>query len=221
MVRFLKNGFFPKHCPICEELLDEGCDWLIACDLCSAHWPDLRGPSGSVFMKERCFVEYAQTGFRLRTEKRLNQQVNEFKYGGNRFLARRWGQWLGTHHSLPKEYQPNRCVLVPVPLHWKKRVIRGYNQAHWIAKGISSVWKIPVHSSLLHRRHHGKSLTNLDRKSRNELSRELYESNHANGRFQVFLVDDVMTTGSTLSACGYAVQRAGHEWIGIITLALA
>lgn len=216
----------PRYCVGCGHWLVTQTDWPVACDVCSATWPDLRSREGSMLMRERCGSEYVWTGFRLRTSPELNSQVNAFKYGGDRLLAARWGAWLGRSHPFPAELEVGRTALVPVPLHWKKWLRRGYNQSLWLAYGVAREWKVSVWPRALMRTRHMGSLTGLSRTSRAAVSQSLYSTTeqwHSSTQPPpaIILVDDVMTTGATTLACGRALERAGLRWRGTMTLALA
>ncbi len=100
-------------------------------------------------------------------------------------------------------------MIVPVPIHWTKKITRGYNQSEWIADGISEVVNIEVADNLVcHRKH--KSQTRLSATQRRLIADDTYsvirseelENKH------LLLVDDVITTGATLYACCKAVHEA-------------
>ena len=212
----------PRHCAVCNAWLPAETEWMIACDPCALDWPELHGEFGAKVMKERCRMPFAATGFRLRTRGELNAQLGAIKYGGNRRLAKQWGNWLG--HRVPRPVAHGQpLVLVPVPLHWRKQWKRGYNQAEWIARGLSQAWRCEVASSALRRLRHHSSMTGMNRVDRAGIVRDLYqvESPGLASEIGIVLVDDVMTTGATLSACGNALKRSGLNWLGGITLALA
>jgi predicted amidophosphoribosyltransferase len=213
---------FPKHCVGCSTWLADETEWMIACEPCALDWPELHGKFGSMVMKERCRMAYAATGFRLRTQAELNAQLGAMKYGGNRWLARQWGMWLGQKVP-PPAHGDCQLVLVPVPLHWRKQWKRGYNQAEWIARGIARVWRCEVASKLLSRRHHHDSMTGMNRSDRAGVTRNLYTVTSSTWSSPAIfvVVDDVMTTGATLAACGSALKQSGLNWCGGITLALA
>ena len=195
---------------------------MIACDRCALDWPELHAEFGAMVMKERCRMPFAATGFRLRTQGELNAQLSAIKYGGNRWLAKQWGAWLG--HRVPRPASHGLpLVLVPVPLHWRKQWRRGYNQAEWIARGLAHAWRCEVVSSALQRLRHHSSMTGMNRVDRAGIVRDLYrvKSPGLAGKIGIVVVDDVMTTGATLSACGIALKQSGLNWLGGITLALA
>jgi len=220
-MRWIVNTLAPPHCVGCGHWLVDATDWPGTCDVCSAAWPDLRGSAGSLLFRERCAAPFGATGFRLRSERYLRAQIHDMKYGGNRFLAARWGKWLGDSHPCPAFLTAKETALIPVPMHWKKRMRRGYNQAFWIAWGVSMAWNLPVRPDLLRRTHHESSLTRLSRSDRSNRSQALYVSKRQSEVKAAVVVDDVLTTGSTMLACGVALERKGIRWDGAMTLALA
>ena len=195
---------------------------MIACEPCALDWPELDMGFGGLVMKERCRMAFAATGFRLGPEATLKAQLWSIKYGGDRRKAKRWGAWLGENTFRPV-HPDRRLVLAPVPLHWRKKWKRGYNQAEWIARGLAQVWQCEVASNALHRLRHHTSMTGMSRMDRAGVVRDLYHFNPtcriAEATFLV--VDDVLTTGATMAACGGAIKRSGVNWLGGITLALA
>lgn len=179
---------------------------------------DLRGNVGAILAQERIALEWGRVGFRLGQAFFFESQLYAIKYGGNRRLALDWGRWLaGTDQSPIKD-----AVLIPVPLHWRRRVHRGYNQAAWIAKGISQVWNVPVCANILVRARHGASLTGMGREVRELAMAGAYTLRGGTTPGQaVILVDDVLTSGTTLRACQAACEGGGLKVVGAVALALA
>lgn len=213
---------WPRQCVACGCWLAGPTDWGVACARCALDWPDLLGLTGAILMKERCRMDFAVAGFRLRGHAVLKAQLNEIKYGGNRWLAWRWGHWLGRHVPRPA-HDSVPLKLAPVPLHWRKHGKRGYNQAEWIAKGLGCAWNMKVEPRALKRLRHDESLTQQSRLSRADTARGLYAGHIQTGQEHAayIVVDDVMTTGATLAACGSAIRASGGHWLGAAVLALA
>ena len=117
------------------------------------------------------------------------------------------------------EFYDDVDIIIPVPLHWRRRWKRGYNQAEIIAKGISEAACIPIRSDILKRTRHTRTQVSLDipQKTANvtgafSISRSFQKRCASNTGENIedirhiLLVDDVFTTGSTLTACFTALR---------------
>ncbi len=222
IVNALLDVVLPRHCLECGFWIRNEKTPMLWCPICRMHWPDLRGSVGRILMQERVAMEWGQVGFRLREAKFLEEQVRRFKYQGDYWLAWHWGRWLALGcEAIP---QPKgRLVLVPIPLHWRRKCSRGYNQSEGLARGIASVWDLPVDCHLLKRTKSGASLTGLSRLEREKKLQKTYVLSKGNPESPrcVILVDDVLTTGTTMGMCAEALQGSGHHTIGAMALALA
>ncbi len=218
----LRDIIFPRHCVLCEMWMVDDQFHVPVCSLCVCKWPDLRGSIGGQLLLERLCLRWGHVGFRLRESSFLEQEVRAIKYRGAIRQARNWGAWLA-EFSEPPHGSLNNVVLVPVPLHWKKKLKRGYNQAELIAEGIARQWKVPVWKNALTRNHHASSLTGMGRAERWTQLQDTYAANPSASfdSVQVILVDDVITTGATIQMCKEAIERGGGKVIGAMALALA
>jgi ComF family protein len=144
----------------------------------------------------------------------LRELIHLFKYGKIEPLASRFGDWLTS--ALPRETAFD--VVVPVPLHWWKRWQRGFNQAELLAREVARRWQAPLLSVLRRKKYTAAQagLTNAQRR------RNAAGAFAVHGRLDgkhVLLVDDVLTTGATASACARALKRAGAARVTLLTLA--
>jgi ComF family protein len=113
-------------------------------------------------------------------------------------------------------------VLVPVPLHWWRRWQRGYNQSEGIARGMGERLRLPVRSDWLRRVRWTRKQFNLSPTEREANIKGAFRVTSAcavQGK-RVVLVDDVLTTGSTLSECARVLKQAGAGWVGVAVLGL-
>ena len=133
------------------------------------------------------------------------------KYQGNAPMGRWLGHMLGLH--MHGEY-PVPDVIVPVPLHWRRKWKRGYNQAEVIARGISEGLggKVPVLTGILRRVRYSTSQTRMSVGNKWENVTGAFvigdikkAADKLSGR-HVLLVDDVLTTGATVEACWEAFR---------------
>ncbi|MCD7969895.1 MAG: ComF family protein [Alistipes sp.] len=154
---------------------------------------------------------------------RYRELVHGFKYSGGWKSARDMGLWYGSCLAESGLYG-EVDVVVPVPLHRRKLLGRGYNQAQYIAAGIASTLGVELSTGNLVRSRHGRSQTAVEGHERWE---------NVDGAFKVvkpqafadrhiLLVDDVLTTGATLTACGQAIlDSVPDARISIAALAAA
>lgn len=153
----------------------------------------------------------------------LTQKVlHTIKYESMPELGELFGRWYG-HELLKHNIEEKVDFIIPVPLHPRKEKIRGYNQSYFIAKGISEVTKIPINNELLVRIHYLSSQTQQTKEQRWKSVSEafnLVDRSKVVGK-HVLLVDDVITTGATLEACGRQLLNNGAAGISIATLAIA
>jgi len=146
----------------------------------------------------------------------LRQLVHLFKYGGVRPLAGTFGNFLA--RALPRETSFD--VIVPMPLHWFKQWQRGFNQADVLAREIGKKWRVPVRNVIRRRRATlpQAGLTNAKRRANVRGAFQISRGKPLRG-MRVLLVDDVVTTGATASACARVLKRAGAAHVALLALA--
>lgn len=152
----------------------------------------------------------------------LQKLVHQLKYNGHRdlglFIGRKMGEALIQSHRFPVV-----DALVPLPLYAAREKKRGYNQATVLCKGMAEVMKIPVLTNSIRRQLSSETQTRKNRIERWQnmqgkfqlLQPDTISSKH------ILLVDDVITTGATLEACGQALLAANNIELSIMTMAYA
>ncbi len=146
----------------------------------------------------------------------VREVIHRYKYNRHEFFEPLMVQWLFGCGSLFSE--KSQCV-VPVPLHPLKERDRGFNQAERLAKGVAEHLNLPIKSGCLMRFKYTETQTNLSRKERMANMQNAFEGSERMTFSRVLLVDDVMTTGATASACAAALRRAGAQTVDVLTLA--
>ncbi len=146
----------------------------------------------------------------------LRSLIHLFKYGGMTPLARRLGDCLCRAVDENESFD----FVVPVPLHWRKRWRRGFNQADLLARQIAARRGTFVVRALRRKRSTATQagLASAGRK-RNVAGAFLLRSGADVRGKRILLVDDVMTTGATANACAAALKRGGARSVSLATLA--
>ncbi|MBL7790768.1 MAG: ComF family protein [Saprospiraceae bacterium] len=153
---------------------------------------------------------------------RVQRLLHALKYGGQQEV----GRYLGKIYGLELKQSPLFCdveLVVPVPLHPRKKRQRGYNQSDCFAEGLSESLGVPWLPDALARRAFTATQT---RKSRMERLANVGEAFalHRPERLEgkhILLVDDVMTTGATLEACGLLITELPGVRLSMATIAIA
>jgi len=152
----------------------------------------------------------------------FQQLLHELKYRGNKEIGRVMGRFAGVD-LLDTDDFASIDVIVPVPLHPKKQLKRGYNQSEWIARGLSEALNKPVDATHLTRIKENATQTKKSVFERYQNTQGIFALNDVTvfEKKHVLLVDDVLTTGSTLEACALALMESNFVKVSVFTLALA
>ncbi|MFN5248190.1 MAG: ComF family protein, partial [Bacteroidota bacterium] len=166
----------------------------------------------------RTRVQAATSLFFYSQDSILQELLHQLKYRGNQELGIQLGSFLGTALKNTSRFPVD--VLVPVPLHPSKEKSRGFNQATLICQGIAAVTGLPVCTTLLRKNTERSTQTKKNRAERLENMVGIFEATPPDqSKYKnILLVDDVITTGATLEACGQALLEAGERklWIASV-----
>ena len=114
-------------------------------------------------------------------------------------------------------------IIIVVPLSWKRRLQRGYNQSQLIAEIISSILQIKIESRILYKTKNIVPQSTLNKKERKENIKGAFKIKNIEKIMnnKILIIDDIYTTGSTLNECSNLLRKNGikKENIGVLTLA--
>ena len=216
----------PSMCVLCEEKTTA----LTICPDCLARWRTLAEREGQC---QRCghFGTRAAVCDTCRTWPRyyrgnmallpytenVSEAIRRFKFHQEPWRAAGFAPLFAARPA------PEAAMIVPVPLHKARLRERGYNQSLLLAQVAGDVWRLPVREEVLVRTVNTRHQVELPRAQRltnvagafavPERAREAVRGQH------ILLIDDVMTTGSTLLACARALHEAGAAAVESVTLA--
>lgn len=183
------------------------------------HHPD--NPAASIFYG-RLEVTHATAQYFFTKGALMQELMHQLKYKGNKELGFALGKMMGRQLAEASRFA-NVDALVPLPLYPEKEHLRGYNQAAVLCAGMAETFCKPVLKQAVIRTHHTQSQTKKNRVERwqNMEGRFLVPSPEALAGKHLLLVDDVVTTGATLEACGRELLQAPHTRLSIATLCFA
>lgn len=217
--------FYPNICAVCHDGLVRGEE--VVCTQCLYHIPRTRywmqadNPVAQLFWG-RVNIENACSFFLFAKGSKYRKLIHQLKYNGRNdigvFLGREFGRELNG-----SELYKSVDAIIPVPLHPRRQKERGYNQAEVIANGLSKSMDIPVISDVLVRRVYTQTQT---KKSRTERVQNVsgafgLQNPEKISKRHVLLVDDVITTGSTLEVCAQTLLLGNEVRVSVGTLAYA
>jgi ComF family protein len=152
---------------------------------------------------------------------KVQRLIHTFKYHNNKNVAYQLGRQMG--FSLQPYISQEIDVLIPVPLHRKRQRERGYNQSEWICRGIASVVPIPISANSLQRKTASGTQTDKSLYARWTNVQQLFalsDKHDLKGK-HILLVDDVITSGATLSMCAKTLSEIPGLKVSILALAAA
>jgi ComF family protein len=217
--------FYPKVCLLCKKMLVESEEHLCIdciCDLPKTNFhKNKENPAKILFAGYSNIIDV--TSFLFFEKEGITQAiVHAIKYYGNKNLARHVGRLaaLELYHS---GFYKSADVIIAIPLHRKKESKRGFNQSEYISLGISDVYNVCIDNKSVIRTIYTQSQTKktiYDRHVNVENIFKIVDNNSLTGK-HILLVDDVITTGATTSACVEALSAVPGVRISIFSLAIA
>ena len=216
---------FPRLCVVCGKKLLVSEDMV--CFSCMSELPrtGLSGAPGNEMEKlfwGRFPVERASALFYYSREGKVARILAGMKYHGRKDMCFKMGGMLADE-LLPVGFFDGVDCLIPVPLHPKRLRRRGYNQSEWLARGLSAVTGIPVDGKSVTRDKDTDTQTHKSVMERQDNVAGIF-SLHAPEAFKgkhVLIVDDVFTTGATVTACADALDGVEGVQVSVLTLAVA
>ena len=217
--------FYPHVCTGCgSDLLQENNLLCLRCinDLPHTNFAALANNQIEKDFWGRINLTAAYSQFYFSKEFLIQHLIHQLKYKGDTKIGFYLGEIMGKTLLNSNRFS-SIDALVPLPLYAAKEHKRGYNQATVICNGMSSVMNIQVLNNAVIRQHATETQTRKHRTERWEnvkSSFKVAKPGELSGK-HLLLVDDVVTTGATLEACGNAILQAVNVKLSIATLAFA
>jgi ComF family protein len=224
-MRYFSDGLlhllFPRLCEGCRKPLSESEEVIcISCELqlSQTHYHHIPDNETALRLAGRIPFVHATSLAYYNKDSLLQHLIHRLKYADRKSNGRYLGREIGKAIS-----KWGIELIVPVPLHRKKELLRGYNQSMLIAEGISSVSGVPIAGRAVIRSRHTDTQTDKNREER---------ISNVSGAFEVvlpreiagkhiLLTDDVLTTGATIEACATAVLKVPGVSVSLATAGIA
>jgi len=233
-LRAIGSLFYPAACAVCVAPV-ECAEYLCAtcrakapritapfCAKCSEPFPAaVSGPFTCANCAHRTLHFDAAIAV-YRSRGIVRKLIHEFKYGHQRHLRHPIAAWLAETLDDPRLRDRSFDLIVPIPLHPARERERGFNQALLLAEDLSAAASLPL-QGVLDRVRYTTTQTAYDRAERMENLHNAFRlRKNADVRgLRVLLIDDVLTTGSTLSECARVLKAAGAISVYAATAARA
>lgn len=217
--------FYPDTCRACATTLIKSESWI--CTNClldipkSDFWLDHNNPVNQLFWGKTKIV-FASAFLLFSKGSKYRKLIHALKYKGDQETGIQLGYLYGLEISEKSNYPPIDCI-IPVPLHPKKQKKRGYNQSDCIAKGLSDALKAPYHDQILIRTVNTQTQTKKTKDERWKNVSGVFDVLNPEkiDHLHILLVDDVITTGSTIEQCAITLIEKSNCKVSIACIARA
>ena len=203
----IKDIIYPNNCIICNKFVKESSNCI--CKRCFSKfeptwledWIDkLRFSKG---IDEVYSAWYAISA--------INDIIHNIKYHNQPRLGEELGRRIA--NEIPIDELEKIDLITAVPLNSVRNRERGYNQSEWICKGLAKAWNVPYQFNLLKRIKHTDTQTELSATERRQNMENAFTSTNTIDGLSIAVIDDVITTGATLSACAFELKDCGASKI--------
>ena len=167
-------------------------------------------------------IEYALSIFRFSKNGRVQELLHSLKYRNQPEIGVSLGR-MYAEKLIEAGLQNAWDLIIPIPLHESRRRKRGYNQSAKFAEGLSERLHIPFGDNLMVRKTKTATQTRKSKLNRWENVESVFAVNptYKLSHHKILLVDDVITTGATIEACGQVLLQSGVQHLSIACIAEA
>ena len=150
----------------------------------------------------------------------IKERLIKFKFNEKPYIYKSFVNFLIKNEKICKILK-TYDIIIPVPIHYNRKVTRGYNQSALIAKEIAKNLEIEYDDNILYKRVNNKpqSTKNKEERITNVIGVYFVETKEKLLNKKVLILDDIYTTGSTVNECSKVLKLAGVNKVDIITIA--
>ncbi len=216
----LLDFLFPNRCLHCNKIIDKN---EVICELCLdkvnfSHHQYYENNAIKEHAKIRIPIENAFALMYFQDESLVQKIIHQLKYHHREKIGKTLAQW--TIERI--EFNQNKPdLIVTIPIHSKKLKLRGYNQLHLFANELSENYNIPVNHNLLKRTVHMQAQATRNKDQRLKNTKNVFQLTENIQNMHILLIDDVYTTGKTLSNAVWEILNKSKDVkISILVMAM-
>lgn len=217
--------FFPKTCLGCSSILSVGENTI--CTQCRHEIPLTQTHLVADNEIKRCFegilpIHHASSLFYFYKNHFTQELIHNLKYRGYQEVGTLFGNWYGSELAEVSALQ-NVDYIIPIPLHKKRLKERGYNQVETFGLALAERLNTTYNDKLLFRKTYTSKQSKKNRIKRQKDATDWFELGNCRGfeNKHFLLIDDVMTTGTTLEMAARQLLKIPNVKVSIVTLAFA
>lgn len=207
VLREIKDIVYPNNCVICNEYVEDSHNCI--CKRCFSKfeptwledWIDKLRFSDGI---DEIYSAWYTLGA-------INDIIHNIKYHNQPRLGEELGRRIV--NEIPIDELDKIDLITAVPLNVVRNRGRGYNQSEWICKGLAKAWNVPYQFNLLKRVKHTDTQTDLSASERKQNMKNAFTTTNKIDSLSIAIIDDVITTGATLSACAVVLKNSGASKI--------
>ena len=214
ILRFINHAIdlvYPNVCGICDRLCKE--------DLCKKCKIELENITKLKIDKytDKNFTKHL---YIFKYEGIIKERLIKFKFNEKSYIYKAFVNFL-LNNKKACRFLKNYDIIIPVPIHYNRKISRGYNQSALIAKNLAKKLNIEYEDNVLLKSKNNKpqSTKNKEDRKNNVIGVYYIKNKHKIMNKKILLLDDIYTTGSTVNECGKMLKLAGTKSIDVITIA--
>lgn len=225
IVQVISQLIFPEICFSCGKILVKGEELI--CLECTYHLPktnyyqEIENPVHQIFWG-RIEIKKATALYFFEKGGLLQKLIHQLKYEGKKEIGYALGKNMGIHLK-KADFTSDIDLIIPIPIHDKRRHERGYNQSEWIGKGLCEISGIEIDTTSVIRIKETKTQTKKTRDERWENVQSIFkvtDPKKLNNK-HILIIDDILTTGATIEACAAEIKSQTQALISIATIGLS
>ena len=211
MLNNILELIYPNVCGICGEICKES-----LCKKCTIemkkHEIDLINKNKKMYFNESMHI--------FKYNEIIRQRLIEYKFQDQSYMYKTFAKIILKNKKVCG-FLEKYDIIIPVPIHKKRRLKRGYNQTELIAKEICKNINLELKIDVLSKQKNIVAQSELNKNERMQNIKNAFEVRNINEIIdkKILIFDDIYTTGSTVNECSKILKKAGVKQIGVLAIA--